>query len=98
MSRVPAEVRPFCDEGSWSSLGAFLPHKPFRSGSEQSRDVVLQSVDVQTARQDRCLLEGLLLQERGGSTPTGRISRCFISRTIAESHDTKYEGTELFSV
>lgn len=52
--------------------GFFAPGNTW-SGSEQSRDVVLEPVDLWTAGQDRCLLGGLL-PDSWESVQTGWIS------------------------
>lgn len=72
MERVAAGVRPISDGGAAGApgLGGILLHKHFGSGSERRRDVVLQSVDVRPAGQDRRLLDGLL-QDGGEIKETG---------------------------
>lgn len=53
-------------------MGFFAPGNTW-FGSEQSRDVVLEPVDLWTAGQDRCLLGGLL-PDSWESVQTGWIS------------------------
>lgn len=74
MERVAAVVGPICDRGCGSSgaRGGILLPKRVGSGAQQRRDVVLQSVDVQPAGQDKRPLDSLF-QDGGPVKKTGQI-------------------------